>query len=1231
MGVGEWSGGVGMRVCVGVCGRWLVGLLVVCGCWLGWGGQAWAGVGFSFSSSFGPPAPGGFVAPVGLGVDNSAGASRGDVYVADQGGDVLYKFAAGGVLLGKGDVAGAAVDGVAADSYANANSGDVLVAGLGSGVASRLTSDLVLKEELKGLVQPTAVAFDAAGSMFVAEIGGTGGTGKVLEFNAAGEPVDAGGTPSANNTVLDEFGEPRALAVSASGEQIYLATPGGVAQYSLSEGAYGQSATFGGESTTGLSVSAKGDVYADNGSQITVYEPSGATLATFGGGALVSPAYGVGVDESSGEVYAADVGAFAVDAFQRGETPEEPEAVSTSSATGTSVRLEGVLKAGGSGTSGYYFQYAAGPSCTSGEATPAEPGTSGPVHADVSSLTPSTQYSACLVATNSFGSTTGPAGSFSTLSVAPVLEGNPETFSHVGSRNATLTAEVNTENLPGSYHFLYGPSATFTTEPQETPEVTLPASTSPVLATAQLTGLTPQTEYEFRIVVENSKGQTTQGSIESFTTLQAENPTLPDERVAEMVTPPENQNANVYVPHALNEPVSQGVETLFPFQVAGSGTAVTYVGDATTGGEGEIGKGLGDQYVARRLPSSGWQENTIQPAAHRNTNFQGFGNYLAVGVWTSGSSGEVKSPPLTDNAPAGGYATLYDRDDFGGETTVEEGLLYQPLFTNSVALNRTANLFGVSQNVNDEGRSVKVPVFAGGSAGFGSSFLASSVGGALFEANDDLTSAGSALRPGLDARVKAEIVAGEDNDYLYESVGGRSEVVDVLPDGEVAGNATFGAPSFATEPKENPPDFGGVVSGGGGWVYWTDEGSDPDSGVVFVRVGGSRTVQVSAGPARYWTSADGGRYAFYVESGALFRFDALSETREALTDVGAGVQGVIGASEDGESVYAVTSGVLPGSGPNGEGAMPVEEPGVLDNLYLLPHGGAPVFIATLAETDGKEAQPMISQFGSSSGIEFGDWQPGLGHRTAGVTGGGGGVVFMSGRRLPVVGFPDGYPGSETDEVYLFQAGVDRLFCVSCSSSGEPVQGGAAAVLPVSWRDVHLPEWVADEGNRVFFDSEVPLVSQDTNGRQDVYEWEREGTGGCRVGGGVNGGCVYLLSGGTSEADSWFIGASESGDDVFIATRAQLSPLDRNDTFDLYDERVGGAQPVTAPLCTGTGCQGLPAPPPVFATPASETFSGVGNFPPPTPAKPKAKAKKKALTRSQKRAGALKSRRECNTP
>ena len=201
--------------------------------------------------------------------------------------------------------------------------------------------------------------------------------------------------------------------------------------------------------------------------------------------------------------------------------------------------------------------------------------------------------------------------------------------------------------------------------------------------------------------------------------------------------------------------------------------------------------------------------------------------------------------------------------------------------------------------------------------------------------------------------------------------------------------------------------------------------------------------------------------------------------------------------------------------------------------------------------------------------------------------------------------------------------LDRivLFCASCGSTEE----GASGYLPVSWNDTGLPQWVSEDGDRVFFDSGTPLVSQDTNGKQDVYEWEREGSGTCMDGSGVNGGCVFLLSGGTSPSDSWLIGASESGNDVFVATRAQLAPEDQNETFDLYDVRVDGVKPISPPQCTGTGCQGVPAPPPTFATPPSVTFNGVGNFTPPVTTVVKTKAK--TLSRAQKLTDALKACRK----
>jgi hypothetical protein len=111
-----------------------------------------------------------------------------------------------------------------------------------------------------------------------------------------------------------------------------------------------------------------------------------------------------------------------------------------------------------------------------------------------------------------------------------------------------------------------------------------------------------------------------------------------------------------------------------------------------------------------------------------------------------------------------------------------------------------------------------------------------------------------------------------------------------------------------------------------------------------------------------------------------------------------------------------------------------------------------------------------------------------------------------------------------------------------------------------------------------------------------------------------------LSGGESDDSSFFLDASTDGSDVFIAHRGPLGeagPLD--DKVHLYDVRVRGGFPSTSLACTGSGCQGVPPAAPSFATPASVTFNGTGNFSPSS----SIKSTTKALTRAQRLAKALK--------
>src|SRR6202034_4752983 len=173
-------------------------------------------------------------------------------------------------------------------------------------------------------------------------------------------------------------------------------------------------------------------------------------------------------------------------------------------------------------------------------------------------------------------------------------------------------------------------------------------------------------------------------------------------------------------------------------------------------------------------------------------------------------------------------------------------------------------------------------------------------------------------------------------------------------------------------------------------IYLRENPGEPQSPIVNGKCsvpGDACTVPVSEGEAQYWASAADGRYAFYTEDERLYRFNAEPKenlgSREALTAPGAGVLGVLGASEDGKSVYFVAKGVLSGAGS--EGASPVEgEP----NLYLSDDGATPVFIGTLSAADDYHVEPFFGSGSVSAGYAYGEWVAGLAQRTSRVTGNG---------------------------------------------------------------------------------------------------------------------------------------------------------------------------------------------------------------------------------------------------
>jgi hypothetical protein len=896
---------------------------------------------------------------------------------------------------------------------------------------------------------------------------------------------------------------------------------------------------------------------------------SAATLAAPGFGPAVSPAV--------------------VPLLVPSEAPAEPTSGPTGAVTGGTAVLEGTLNAGAGGVSGYYFAYNVGESCEGGSTTAPGEASGGVVSVEVSGLEPAERYTFCLVATNEFGSTSGAGVAFETKSVPPTIES--VSFSGVSDSAAVLAAQIDPRGTRTSYQFEYSSGGAQWVKVPEPAGALFGRGAQG--ASVRIVGLRASAQYRFRVTAVNANGESgVGGEEETFSTLPVSTPGLPDGRVYEMVSPPDDENAEVYVPEAssFEYSVTAGIFTARPFRVATGGNAVAYQGVATrsNGGEGSGGVFTGSQYLARRSAAGGWDQLSIQPPGYRFTLYQGFSSELTVGIIGSrpaGNTGEELLPPLSPEAPGDSYGVLYSR--------LLSEAAYRPLFT-ATPPNRSPSSFAVSQVLGVR----TTPAFAGMSAD-GSQVL--------FEANDTLLQGDGSLERELAEDVEQEVREGKNKNYLYDSVDGRLSLVDVLPDGRVESDATFGAAPLG-EVSHNAPDFEHVISADGRRVFWTALGT----GVVYVREDGSSTVQVSAGagPAQFWTATGDGRYVFYTEGGQLYRFDTEHDARKALTAASSGVEGVVGVSENGEDVYFAANGEL---APGATGGQP--------NLYLVHAGGtaAASFIATLSPEDGVETGPFRNAEQASM---IGDWVSAPGYRTAEVTSDGGSVVFMSDRSLSVQGFPGGYPNQGQAEVYLYDAGEAKLFCVSCSPSGEP---GTSGFVPIGWSSTYVPQWVSQDGSRVFFDSSSSLASQDVNGQQDVYEWEREGAGSCGVGTGANGGCLYLISGGRSSAKSYLVGVSESGDDVFFVTRGQLTPEDDNEAFDLYDARVGGV--VRAPsACAGVACLGALAAAPGFSTPASLGYGGSGNASPsvsPGKAGKAVKPKPRVLTQAQKLAAALK--------
>jgi hypothetical protein len=510
-------------------------------------------------------------------------------------------------------------------------------------------------------------------------------------------------------------------------------------------------------------------------------------------------------------------------------------------------------------------------------------------------------------------------------------------------------------------------------------------------------------------------------------------------------------------------------------------------------------------------------------------------------------------------------------------------------------------------------------------------------------------------------------------EHVSEWVNGTLSLTSITPEGEPMKSAEAGGgqqPGRDYTPSRDN-DSWRSVSADGSRVFFTGpdiNGPETPDRQLYVRGDGASTVEVSksqrtpedpAGPesARFQgASVNGSRvfftscakltddatasieakgptpcfpgepgagddlYEYNLETGVLtdLTVDKLTAEKVGNPD-GAKVLGVADISEDGSYVYFVAEGTLT-VGKNAEGKEPgAEEP----NLYVahLEDGSwTTKYITTLVRPARYLGQGVGQEGGDSE-----DWDESPALNAVRETPDGTHLAFLSTKSLTGYDNADANTGKPDTEIFSYDALTEKLTCASCNSRGAQPIGSSSLdtiqQLPYALQG-YTPRNYSENGGRLFFNSEDALVPHDSNGRQDVYEWEQAGEGSCDQ---ANG-CIFPISDVAGNYESFFLDASPSGNDAFFATEDQLVPSDTDFHVDIYDARVDGGFPVSTepPSCdNGDSCKGPVSPQPgVFGAPASATFSGAGNLAPAPTSKPAVKPKAKALSRAQKLARAL---------
>jgi hypothetical protein len=911
------------------------------------------------------------------------------------------------------------------------------------------------------------------------------------------------------------------------------------------------------------------------------------------------------------------------------------------------------------------------------------------VRAAISGLTTGTAYHFRIVAGASGATESGIDEVLRTL--GPNVEGS--WAEEVASRQATVKAQINPGGATTLFRVEYGINGFEHTTALSQP---IGADTTTHVVSATLTELTPAESYRYRFIASSAcePGEpektcdytgpenlltTTAATLESSSTCAnaalrtGASSRLPDCRAYEMVSPVDKNGGEVQVlncicagrPGRLDQAAASGERFAF--------SAWRSFADAESAhGESE--------YISVRHEGEGWatanvsapQEGPDRLYPSFDPQYKVLSEDLCTGWMIDGTELRLTSDALQGWMNAyrrnlctdGGYQALTTVTPTGVKKNIASSEAGSNAFlprVEGVAADGSETLLDAGGKLTSDG-SVAPQLYA--IAGGQTQLVCYLPSGIPDSGPCDLGSANAAEEEhNLDGEVYRAVSA--DGSHVFWNGGTSGLYVRLNPlrpqsalaDGGAVGTGTLAAGSNAiTAAQASRGEFAvgqqvagsGIPAGAtivsivGGTLNLSTAATSAISGDPLetysecVEPENACTLPIVPGPltgsaVRYWLASTTGEAAVFSVGGVLYRYE--QSDHEAKRIAGGLIDGPLGASEDTSRLYFASTEDLSAE-PNAEGATAVTG---RPNLYLYDATRAEGSQFTFIGIESGEG--LLSPLGPlNDGTPYD-----LGAR---LSPDGLHAVFDSKARLTGYDNTDRVSGLADTEVYAYDAsggGPGSLSCISCLASGARPSGVEHGIpAEPSWFAAEVPGWeyqdqptraLSDDGKRIFFDSYGPLVPRDTDGSEDVYEWEPGATQaqceseGAEVHLQREGGCLSLISSGDSPENSRFVDASADGRDVFFQTDASLVVEDIGQS-DMYDAREGGGfapLPGTPAACEGEACQGLPAPA-ARLTPASAIFTPGSLFPPVTTS-PVTKPKPSTLSPAKKLANALKACRK----